>query len=219
MDGKNPCPEGSTFFGFPCGNKDQVGCLTDDDDVRLHSCKHGMTCSTLEEANVVHITPILSYSANGGIIGEVGAGGGGEDLVQVQDFKLSDKIIELFKDWCKDKIADQEQRRTTLGHIAQIEASKLGSVPLTTLTADYPGEFDLIKILERLAELAKRSEFTRMISEEGATRTKPDSDEGLPKNIVSSLDDSLQRMLLTIAGIPVLEAFLLRRALPPCRGV
>lgn len=98
--------EGAALCGFRVGNRDQSGCLTQDDSVRLHGCEHGR-CSALEKSrNVVWITPLISRSKEGDVR-ELGAGGGGGDLVQNHELELAgpetgQRLIEL----CESHIQD-----------------------------------------------------------------------------------------------------------------
>ena len=180
-NGESPYHESPAFFGYQCGNTHQQGCLTDDIKVRLHSCKHGMTCSTLDAPNVVHITPILSYSPEGQVIKEMGAGGGGQDLVQ--DFALNDENLKATKIWCQTSIVPLEQRKMTLRHIAQIEGSEIRTVSWATITAREYGEVDLIKILRNFAEYVDQKEDSER-NPESVTRTWSNYGQKLSKNIV-----------------------------------
>lgn len=100
--------EGAALCGFRVGNRDQSGCLTRDDSVRLHSCENGTRCSTLEKSrNVVWITPLISRSIKGDVR-ELGAGGGGKDLVQNHELELADsetgqRLIQLCGSYIQDE--------------------------------------------------------------------------------------------------------------------
>ncbi|KAI0438178.1 artemis protein [Xylaria telfairii] len=74
--------EAPALVGFTCGNSQQEGCLTSDEDVRIHSCGKGMGCSVMESKPVVWIRPIVTHLQDGRDVMEVGIGGGGEDLAQ-----------------------------------------------------------------------------------------------------------------------------------------
>lgn len=74
--------EAPALVGFTCGNKQQEGCLTGDEKVRIHSCGKGMGCSVMESKPVVWIRPIVTHLKDGRDVMEVGIGGGGEDLAQ-----------------------------------------------------------------------------------------------------------------------------------------
>ncbi|KAH8126839.1 beta-lactamase-like protein [Trichoderma asperelloides] len=66
--------------GFMCGNSLQPGCLTENKNVRLHSCESGNMCSIARQSSVVRIQPVVASFSDGKVIHEAGIGGGGEDL-------------------------------------------------------------------------------------------------------------------------------------------
>ena len=168
--GKNHSYEGSALFGFPLGHRDQIGCLTSDPDVRLHSCERGSNCPTLEKDDVVYITPIISRSATGQVVPEVGAGGGARDLDQSHDLRLDnlkaeevDKLIQL----CTNKVITSEARLRTVDIIHKALASKKAAVSLDALRPEVGEKTvpldDLVQLLAGLAD-----------QEDGATLSKPD---------------------------------------------
>lgn len=73
-------PEAPALVGFMCGNTQHQGCLTLDEDVRLHSCEKGDYCQRVQDGPVVWIQPIIAHLPNGQDIAELGIGGGGDDL-------------------------------------------------------------------------------------------------------------------------------------------
>ncbi|KAL7941391.1 beta-lactamase-like protein [Trichoderma barbatum] len=70
----------AALTGFMCGNTPQPGCLTSDQNVRLHSCESGNMCAIAKRSSVVKIQPVVASFPDGGVIQEAGIGGGGEDL-------------------------------------------------------------------------------------------------------------------------------------------
>lgn len=74
--------EAPALVGFMCGNTYHSGCLTLDQNVRLHSCEKGNYCPNVQKnlSSVVWIQPIVTRLPNGQDIAELGVGGGGEDL-------------------------------------------------------------------------------------------------------------------------------------------
>jgi hypothetical protein len=94
--------EAPALCGFRNGNHIQPGCLTSQEDVRIHSCERGMGCSVLDRdtnARIVHIIPIVTR-VNGEEIAELGAGGGKGDLDQKEELEsggMGDvgKLMEL----------------------------------------------------------------------------------------------------------------------------
>ncbi|KAL2266186.1 hypothetical protein VTJ83DRAFT_5538 [Remersonia thermophila] len=72
--------EAPGLVGFMCGNAYHAGCLTRDENVRLHSCEKGVYCDTVKNNPVVWIRPIITRLSDGRDVVEAGVGGGGEDL-------------------------------------------------------------------------------------------------------------------------------------------
>ncbi|WYZ38029.1 hypothetical protein EsH8_II_001535 [Colletotrichum jinshuiense] len=74
------CPEAPALAGYVCGNTPHPGCLTRDENVRLHSCERGNFCTAIRKSAVVFIQPVITHLPNGADIVEAGVGGGGGDL-------------------------------------------------------------------------------------------------------------------------------------------
>ncbi|TGJ82150.1 hypothetical protein E0Z10_g6621 [Xylaria hypoxylon] len=89
--------EAPALVGFTCGNSPYEGCLTRDENVRIHSCDKGTGCSVMEDKPVVWIRPIVTHLRDGRNVMEVGIGGGGEDLAQATTLTPEDvlEIIQL----------------------------------------------------------------------------------------------------------------------------
>jgi len=89
--------EGPVLTGYKCGNTPQVGCLTSDHNVRIHSCEKGMHCAAINDDKTVWIRPIVTRTTNGDEIAEMGLGGGGGDLTQRPELELdSGYLISQF---------------------------------------------------------------------------------------------------------------------------
>ncbi len=73
-------PDAPGLVGFMCGNTTHTGCLTLDENVRLHSCEKGNYCQTVLGSPVVRIQPVITRLPGGQEVAEVGVGGGGDDL-------------------------------------------------------------------------------------------------------------------------------------------
>ena len=56
------------------------GCLTTDEDSRVHSCGLELMCASIESKKAVFITPVVTRTEDGSEVPEVGAGGGVRDL-------------------------------------------------------------------------------------------------------------------------------------------
>ncbi|KAI0420867.1 artemis protein [Xylaria grammica] len=89
--------EAPALVGFTCGNSLHDGCLTRDENARIHSCEKGMGCSVMENKPVVWIRPIVTHLSDGRDMMEVGIGGGGEDLTQATTLTPEDvsDIVKL----------------------------------------------------------------------------------------------------------------------------
>lgn len=73
-------PEAPVLVGYMCGNYPQLGCLTSDPNVRLHSCEKGNMCRVAKGRHVVQLQPIVAHVSGCGDLKEAGVGGGGDDL-------------------------------------------------------------------------------------------------------------------------------------------
>lgn len=86
--------------GFECGNGSHAGCLTNDSNVRIHSCEKGMQCENVDQ-HTVFITPIIKRTNTGTEIEEVGIGGGRGDLTRRPELELDNisvlnQLLSLF---------------------------------------------------------------------------------------------------------------------------
>ena len=94
-------PEAAPLIGFMCGNTLHSGCLTLNENVRLHSCERGNYCQTVLESPIVRIQPVITRLPNGQEIAEVGVGGGGDDLERDAELDyLSSADIEPLLEVC-----------------------------------------------------------------------------------------------------------------------
>ena len=84
--------EGRVLAGYQCGNSTQIGCLTNDINVRVHSCEKGLRCESVDE-NTVYIRPIIARNSAGQELGEIGVGGGGGDLSRRPELELDDPLV------------------------------------------------------------------------------------------------------------------------------
>ncbi|KAH0522849.1 hypothetical protein TsFJ059_006636 [Trichoderma semiorbis] len=95
----------AALTGFMCGNTPQSGCLTSEQNVRLHSCESGNMCPIAIRSSVVRIQPVVASFSDGAVIQEAGIGGGGEDLEREMelgvpnqsDLEILLKIIDALK--------------------------------------------------------------------------------------------------------------------------
>ncbi|MCJ1439325.1 hypothetical protein MMC27_008717 [Xylographa pallens] len=138
-----PPQDGSALCGFQCGN----------------SCERGLECKHLISSPAVFITPIISRTIKGDVLSELGAGGGGGDLVQSHEIDLQDPMaaIELMK-LCSESITDTDARVKTMRLIT--EAMTSGSISL--LWENLDSNTDLVDMpLEQFTLLLRKIAETR----------------------------------------------------------
>lgn len=81
----------SFLCGFQLGNEFIPGCLTLDENVRIHSCEPGAFCSSIKSGKSVFITPVVTRDMAGADVPEVGTDGGKGDLYQTHELELPDE--------------------------------------------------------------------------------------------------------------------------------
>ncbi|KAL8793281.1 MAG: hypothetical protein Q9195_004141 [Heterodermia aff. obscurata] len=130
-------PEAAALCGHWCGNNDRPGFLTDDQNVRLHSCEAGTDCEALKSPNVVWITPIITHSSDGDDVLEMGAGGGGGDLTQheleVDDKETAEELLQLCFCALEDISAKNEIKRM----ISEAFHSPAQRIPLDSISSTF----------------------------------------------------------------------------------
>ena len=186
---RNPCFEIAPLLGFNIGNQTQDGCLTTEQDVRLHSCEHGTRCGKLAEVGVVYITPIISRTARGEVIPELGAGGGANDLLQSNELQLNDEVLAILTRLCSEKVVEQELRIRILGLLSHASLVGDQTVSLDALQIDQNviSLDELVTRIEKLVDSGGNLSLKKsvMISKgiEGSTESVVAGRE-LPKTIV-----------------------------------
>ncbi|KAL6711108.1 hypothetical protein ACN47E_006983 [Coniothyrium glycines] len=103
--------EAPALCGFKNGNHIQPGCLTSQENVRIHSCERGAGCPTVDNdagANLVHIVPIITRTRGVDIV-ELGAGGGKGDLDQKEEIETeSTADVSRLMELCAASITDEK---------------------------------------------------------------------------------------------------------------
>ncbi|KAI1371098.1 Metallo-hydrolase/oxidoreductase [Hypoxylon crocopeplum] len=164
------------LVGFTCGNNQHEGCLTLDEDVRIHSCEKGTACTTIETKPIVWIKPIVAHLKNGRDMIEVGIGGGGDDLAQKPSLEAED-ILALM-----EIITNNEQLLGELGHGIKdiLRKALVGSrdIGLDIEMSKFTEEESIAEILKSLAKKVKAIRNPTKKLEEG------DSGDVLPNRIV-----------------------------------
>jgi DNA cross-link repair 1C protein len=85
------------------------GCLTADENARIHSCDPEIPCSVMASRKAVFIMPIVTHTDDGSEVPEFGAGGGIGDLYQSHELELLDEsAVKGLQKLCLEQIKDIE---------------------------------------------------------------------------------------------------------------
>lgn len=153
--------EGPALCGYKCGNRQQAGCLTGDQNVRLHSCERGTECSGIKSENVVWITPVITRTSTGADVPELGAGGGGGDLDHVNELELNDtaavgRLINL----CSTKIREPHRlaKIVSILSTAMVSDAKTLCFDGRFTAEDDEGNISLLSLTEILSRIAENKD-------------------------------------------------------------
>lgn len=150
-------PEAAALCGHRCGNNDHPGCLTTEENVRLHSCEVGTDCKALQSPNVIWITPIITHSAEGTDVLEMGAGGGGGDLTQ-HELEIEDQgMMKEFLDLYFRAMHDNSTKKETERIISDAFLSSAQKISLDSISSAFSDRELPLEDLARLLTNAVRS--------------------------------------------------------------
>lgn len=171
----------------------------------------------LGKSDVVYITPVISRSHTGDIVPELGAGGGGDDLLQSHELKLDNEVMESLTKLISEKVSDRELRIRILGLISQARLSERSSIGLDVLNVDE-GPIRLDDFVKRIVNLVQQGhDFVLHKTDDSSASIRlsniPVAGTELPRTIVCSTFDSLSKLLIHLIAIPLLSTLLLRGAL------
>ncbi|OJJ47783.1 hypothetical protein ASPZODRAFT_94616 [Penicilliopsis zonata CBS 506.65] len=160
--------EASFLCGFELGNTFIPGCLSDDQNCRVHSCEPGVSCSTIASRKTVYITPIVNRMKDGLEVPEAGAGGGDGDLFQVHELELPDpEALEELKKLCFKHIHDDNLLSQTNEALSRAFRSQKKALSLERYGVKNDGEISLeslVQILGRGHSIATSEEDLPKIS-------------------------------------------------------
>ncbi|PWY82874.1 hypothetical protein BO70DRAFT_379437 [Aspergillus heteromorphus CBS 117.55] len=123
--------EAPFLCGYALGNQYVPGCLSEDEQCRIHSCEPGVHCSVAASKNTVYIAPIVNRTGSGSEMPEIGAGGGGGDLYQVHELELPDQsTLEQLEKLCLERIHDTQALSQTRQALADAFQSKSKALSL-----------------------------------------------------------------------------------------
>ncbi|KAM9882002.1 artemis protein [Verticillium dahliae] len=173
------CRESPALTGYMCGNTYRPGCLTTDENVRLHSCEKGNYCSTIEKGPVVWIQPIIAHTTGGIDRLEHGIGGGADDLEREVELDLvsSANLNRLLQILGENQIVS-ESTKTAVRDLLLKKPLSGRNVPLDLDMSCFGDkkEADVVEVMALIGEkLAHRPDEADLMLD-GA-------EDGLPKTI------------------------------------
>ncbi|KAM0809716.1 hypothetical protein AB5N19_10062 [Seiridium cardinale] len=172
--------EAPYLVGFNCGNNRHEGCLTLDENVRIHSCEEGTACSVMKSKPIVWIQPIVTHLPDGREITEIGLGGGGGDLEQEVD--LGELTVENIQPLL-EMIFEAEDLSTTV-------KNQMKALLLLLVANDHPEKESTIQDFPEDVQTRLGSILWSMVRTLGAQKkqltgrpTPPNADQPLPNRI------------------------------------
>ena len=194
-----PSHESSALCGFVCGNHRHPGCLTDDRSVRLHSCELGTSCPAAMSSNAIRILPIINDDATDGVLPEIGAGGGGGDLVESHSYLEINNVDDLVK-LVEEGVQDPMLRQRIVNLVKDAAGSNSRMLPLDALDLNMN---EKTMRLESLPDLLCQITQTENARDEQSDRlqafaVQSDNQVSLPRKIVSPRSAFLTVILLIV---------------------
>ncbi|KAH8422614.1 putative DNA repair protein [Aspergillus melleus] len=145
--------EAPALCGYELGNRFVSGCLSEDQNCRIHSCEPGVQCSAVPSAKTVYIVPIVHRTKDGSKVPEIGIGGGAGDLYQIHELELPDELaLEQLDKLCLEQIHDPRSLSQTRKALFDAFRSKTKALSLDSygMKEDHEIPLDnLIRILSR----------------------------------------------------------------------
>ena len=178
--------EGPALFGYKNGNHFQKGCLTEDRTVRLHSCEHGTGCPALSSPTTVYITPIMNRDESGEILPEIGAGGGGGDLLQNHGYlELEDRrSVESLLEMCNKKVEDLTMRSKIRDMVNMAVGSSHKAISLDDVSLrSLKGDIKVEEFVENLVKAVSSHKKGADVNAEETAAERVASRNGLPCRI------------------------------------
>lgn len=185
------CREGSgateapSLCGFELGNKFIPGCLSEDERSRIHSCEPGVHCSVASSKNTVYVTPIVSRTADGSDVPEVGIGGGLGDLYQTHELELPDQssLVKL-EELCSEKIHDPRALFKAKEALFEAFKSKRKTLSLDSYGLKDAHEMSLDELVSMLSRGRLGEESTTPGDLKPSTKILEGTGKPLPRSIV-----------------------------------
>lgn len=177
--GQPECSEAVQLCGFILGNHKQEGCLTEDPNVRLHSCEKGTGCAVItNNKNVARILPIVSRLPNGTEMHEMGIGGGKGDLDQQHELEHDASTMASLMPYLVANIKDEDKLLKLYSFLTASSRIRLdGLDPTGKLEED---EINIGEFVRLLSHVSVQDEGYEMVHQQSKNPADP---ADLPKTI------------------------------------
>ncbi|THC98497.1 hypothetical protein EYZ11_002005 [Aspergillus tanneri] len=144
--------EASALCGYELGNRFVSGCLSEDEQSRIHSCEPGVTCSAISSSKLVYIIPIVHRAKDGSKVPELGIGGGGGDLYQIHELEIPDEsTLEQLDKLCLEQIHDSQVLSQTRKTLVEAFRSKSKTLSLDNYRAKNVQNISLESLIHILS--------------------------------------------------------------------
>ncbi|TQB75382.1 hypothetical protein MPDQ_003070 [Monascus purpureus] len=192
--------EAPSLCGFNLGNRFVPGCLSDDENSRIHSCEPGKPCYGVKTKRMVYIVPIVNRMDDGLELKDLRTDGGTGDLCQIHELELPDKptLDELVK-LCLEHILDSEALLRTREALFAAFRSKNKTLPLDAHGMNDNDEISLKKLVEILG-YSHSSGSQEMSIAQGNVR------QDLPNTILKKMKPEMNIILQQEASHRVFKA-------------
>jgi len=145
--------------GYDLGNHKKIGCLTMNDEVRIHSCEQGAGCMYMEEEGeneAVVIIPVVTRM-NGIELMEKGAGGGKGDMDSAQEVELPDAIaMNHLLVLCQKRIKDEAALKEVTEYIMSSYKSARQKLTIDRYFDDDVYDTKIESIIDELVNMTKK---------------------------------------------------------------
>lgn len=153
--------EAPFLCGYTLGNSNMPGCLSHEENAKIHSCEPGMQCSKITKGRSIYITPVVTRAGDGSEVPEVGAGGGKGDLYQNHELELTDEhTLQQLTTLCSEQIKNTDVRDAVLKGLAEAYNSKSKSLSLNEYGVREYDEISIKRLIGLLGHgMPKEDEY------------------------------------------------------------
>jgi DNA cross-link repair 1C protein len=149
--------EFAQLCGYTLGNHEKSGCLSEDYDVRIHSCERRSGCEYMDARGrneAVVIIPIITR-INGAEVREIGAGGGKGDMDLAQEVELPNvEAMNHLISLCRKRIKDETTLQRVTEYIHSSYRSLGQRMAIDKHLQDDITDTKIEKVIDELVEIS-----------------------------------------------------------------